>query len=407
MKGFFTKQEVTNTSRSSSKPLSCVSCKLYRGKRNPKIKPYGNFKKHIMIIGDVPGSAEDRTGIPFSSGYGRRLKSELEKLGIDLKEDCVSLYAINCAPNSDEKVDARNIACCREVFVTKAIKEYVPEVIILLGTFAVQSFLGHRWKKDLGGIARWRGWTIPDRDYKAWVCPIFDPKYVITMEDDAVMTVWRQDLKRAISKVGKKLPRYKAPKIHYITDLSVLDKIPQGLVSFDYEATGLKPHAKGHRIVCASVTINKDEVYVFPIPKKRSERAPLIRLLKSSSHDKVAANMRYEDTWTKVRLGREAVVINWGFDIILAAHLLDNRPGIVGLKFQTYVLLGICDYDSEVSDYLKSDSDNANDLNKIDKLIEKPDGMKTLMRYCGLDSIYTLRIALLQIEELGYNWLPF
>ena len=60
----------------------------------------------------------------------------------------------------------------------KIIEKYKPKVIILLGGSSLLSMIGYRWKKDLGGITKWRGWTIPDRDFKAWICPTFHPSYV-------------------------------------------------------------------------------------------------------------------------------------------------------------------------------------------------------------------------------------
>ena len=151
----------------------------------------------------------------------------------------------------------------------KAITEYKPEKIILLGKAALTSFLGHRWKKSLGGITKWRGWTIPDQDYGAWVCPTFHPSYVLRMDAREVSVIWEQDLGRAFTHGNLFLfPEYKHPEIHYI-DIEELPVVDYGEAAFDYETTGLKPHAKGHRIKCASVAFNENEVYVFMMPKKK------------------------------------------------------------------------------------------------------------------------------------------
>jgi hypothetical protein len=57
-----------------------------------------------------------------------------------------------------------------------------------------------------------------------------------------------------------------------------------------------------------------------------------------------------------------------------------------------------------VDSYLgSSDSEGANTKNKILELLDKPGGKEALCKYCGLDSIYELRLANIQ----RMNLLPF
>jgi hypothetical protein len=90
--------------------------------------------------------------------------------------------------------------------VIQAIWDFKPKVVVLFGSLPLQSVIGHRWRKELGGIQKWRGWTIPDQDFQCWVCPVFSPEYVersfgefdkITAEN----TVWVNDLKQIINLV--------------------------------------------------------------------------------------------------------------------------------------------------------------------------------------------------------------
>ena len=64
----------------------------------------------------------------------------------------------------------------------------------------VYSVIGHRWKKDLGTLTKWRGWTIPDQELQAWICPVFDIEFVMDGEG-AEETIWRNDLKQIINLV--------------------------------------------------------------------------------------------------------------------------------------------------------------------------------------------------------------
>ncbi len=111
----------------------------------------------------------------------------------------------------------------------------------------------------------------------------------------------------------------------------------EGLAAFDYETTGLKPHARGHRIKCASVAFSPDVVYAFMMPGKKKDREPLIRFLRNRHIKKIASNIKFEEQWSNVRLGTE--VKGWHWDTMLNAHVFDNRPGhITSIKFQAYVL---------------------------------------------------------------------
>jgi hypothetical protein len=196
---------------------------------------------------------------------------------------------------------------------------------------------------------------------------------------------------------------YKEPVIEIIQDLSVLNSITSGRVAFDFETDGLKPHAIGHRIICCAVADTVDHVWVFMIPQTRAERQPLVKLLANPNVGKCAHNMKFEQSWSVVRLNQP--VENWLWDSMLAAHILDNRTGVTNLKFQAYVNFGIIDYASEIAPYLAGDDTNANSFNTVSKLIATIDGQHKLLTYCGYDAIYEKRLAEQQMELIGV--LPF
>ena len=401
MKGFFSKEEVKSSPTSGNRKSSCFSCGLLGGSKNPAMKPYGNFKKEIMLVGDFPGLKEDFRNKPWQGKDGRLLQITLRNLGIDLFEDCVSLYAVNCLPDNN-KPTGKQIECCRDVKVIKAVLKYKPKILILLGDTALLSFIGHRWNKSLGGMVKWRGWTIPDQDFNTWVCPTFSPSYVTYMGLNEVEVTWKRDLKRALSL--KKLPTYNEPNIQYIKDLTVLDSIESGMAAFDYENTGLKPYFKGHRIVCVSIAYDRDNVFVFMLPDRKSERAPFIRFLANRKIKKIASNMKYEHQWSGHILKTD--VKGWFHDTMLTAHNLDNRRGISGLKFQAFVKMGVTAYSDDVDNYItksREKGNRSNAKNMIFELVEQPGGAKDLMKYCALDSIYEYRLTEIQLEEIN-NW---
>jgi uracil-DNA glycosylase len=392
--GFFSKKETESVSRPDGKTYSCISCGLFKDCKSPKMQPFGNFKKKILNIGEAPGEWEDKNGRPWQGRAGKLLQRSYEKLGIDLFEDCLNINAVHCRPMDKDGEDRTptnlEIESCRRTTL-QIIKDYKPNVIILFGFIPIYSIIGHRWKKDLGSINKWRGFTIPDQDFMSWVCPTFHPSYIEKAKDGPEEAVWLGDLKQIVDKIDKPVPIYQEPNIEIIEDLSVLDHIMAGPIAFDYETTGLKPHGEGHRIVSCAIADSADHAYSFLMPNTRQGREPLVRLLNNEYIEKWAHNMKFEDEWTTVRL--KTNVVWWDWDSMLAAHVLDNRDGVTSLKFQSYVQFGIVDYASEISPYLSADKKNANSINTIFKLLETPAGVKKLLTYGGYDAINEYRLC--------------
>lgn len=406
-KGFFTKKETESISRPDGRPRTCISCGIYRTSKNPKMKPYGNFKKGIMNIGNCPELVDDQSGKPFQGADGRSIKNVYRSMGIDLFEDCVNLNAVNCFAADKEgrkrEPTPNEVETCRKSILSY-IKQFKPRIIVLFGESALLSVIGHRWKEDATNIDKWRGFCIPDQEYQAWLIPVFHPAFVRQRNKPEIDIVWEQDLLAVRDKLKEMFPVAVEPVIEIVDDFTAFDDIVHGVIAFDYETTGLKPHAAGHRIICVSVADTENHVWVGRMPESKSGKQPFKRLLQSNGICKMAHNMKFEDTWTNVILGFP--VNHWWWDSMQAAHVLDNREGITGLKFQTYVNFGISDYSTEVSPYLKAKDDkNANSINQIEELIALPGGLEKLLHYCGLDSIYEFRLA--RKQQSIMNYLPF
>lgn len=414
MTGFFSDKEIKSTPRTSGRSYSCASCGMYKNVRSPRMKPYGNFGRRILTVGEGPGEVEDARGKQWQGKTGSRLQRELKRLGVNLFEDCLSVNAVNCRPIGPKGNRAPNsfeISCCREQVVSPTVESQQPHVIMLFGASAVESIIGQSWRRDLGPISKWRGWTIPDQSLKAWVCPTFHPSYIDREEHrDEVLTVWRRDLERALSTVDREVPSYSdRPDSVVILEgddeiVPVLERIIRGeegtLCAFDYETTGLKPQAEGHGIVCTSVATQR-QPYAFMGPRSEAVKKAWKRFLRTNRIYKSAHNIKFEDIWSKVIL--DADVNNWIWDSMLAAHILDNRPGITSLKFQTYVNFGIAGYDDAIGPYLKGkDPKNANSINKIDEGLKRL-GEREILTYCGLDSMFCRLLAVKQMSLLKTN----
>lgn len=405
MAGFFTKKEVESKSRPKGKSYSCVTCKLMHECSTPKMEVVGSFKKKILIITDFPSELDDQRGQLLIGREGRIISKALAEFDIDLFEDCAIIAAVNCFPNEVEPSKFQ-VDCCRKEVVGKVISSLNPKLIIPLGDLAIYSIIGNRWKKDFDNIYKWRGWNIPDQDLKCWVCPTFHMNQVDHIPD--MELIFKKDLEQALQCLEKSFPVFKEPKIHYlksIDDLYETISCYQEIV-IDYETTGIKPYDEGHKIVCASIAISENEVYVFMMPTDPNEQLPFVRILKDKNIKKLGQNIKFEDTWSKIYLN--TTIRGWEFDAMLASHVLDNRQSITGLKFQTFVQLGIADYDSEIAPYLKSDDpDNSNAFNKIMECVKNKELRQKLLKYCAYDSINEYRIINIQRNLMDDADLPF
>jgi hypothetical protein len=297
-----------------------------------------------------------------------------------------------------------HVECCRPN-VFNVIKKMKPQLILALGITAVESLISHRFKKGIDGMGKWRGWKIPDRDLNCWVAPMFHPMYVQDQSEKnpSIETVFHRDLKAALRLMNKPLPVYKQEShcIEIISGKQVYSYLKQLNKSqlcdfaFDYETTGLKPHANGHKIVSCAISEGEHISKAFLMPEDERTLNQFRLLISNPNVPKIAQNMKFEDIWTAVRVG--VPVQGWCWDTMLVSHMLDNRKGITGLKFQAYVRFGIVDYDSEVSGYLKGiEESNANGFNRI---LEAP--IKPLLYYNAMDSLLEYRLYQLQKRELG------
>lgn len=411
MKGFFAKTEIQSIIQTNRK-LTCFACKLYKGGINtPKMQPTGNFRKKILNIGDYTTGADDASGKHFQ-GKDNILKTVYAKYGINLEEDCLNVNSVMCNAYDKETGKTRvptekEIDCCR-INILKVIEQYKPELIVVFGKTALTSVIGHLWGNDIGGIDKWRGFVIPDQKLKCWIAPVYAPSYVkvLSLNKPEVQKIWEDDLQWALRHLTMMFPIPIEPKITVLKSLEKLRTIPgNAITAFDYETTGLKPHAPGHRIVCVSIAISENEVYVFEMPKTKEKRAPFIEYLKNPGIKKMAHNIKYEETWSWIIL--KTRVKNWFWDSMQAAHILDNRTGVTGLKFQTYIHFGISGYDDEVKKWLQAvDQKNANSLNKIIDFMKTLHGKNAVLTYCAYDSIYEYRLALMQQKVID-NILPF
>jgi len=372
------------------------------------MKPVGNFKKGILNIGESPEMVDDEVGKPFQGKNGRILKRMFHMLGIDLFEDCLNVNAVNCLTIGEEGIDSAptkyHVSCCRKS-IDRLIHKYKPKVVILHGSAAVESIFGTRWHgKEIKSVNMWRGHTIPDRVYGAWVCPTFSLSQIATTDRKEMHIIWKQDLKNAVGMLDVPFPDYgdeedcceiRMDEEQYLQEL--LDNRPEYL-AYDIETTGLKPYDTSiHRIVCISFCGDMEHSVCIPMPSTKKGLKLLRKVLTHPDIGKMAHNMKMEDTWMNVIAGIQTYP--WVFDTMQATHVLDNRPNICRLKVQGFLNFGLIGYEDEIQPYLTSKDSNT--PNRIFECWESVTLREQLMVYCAIDSLITYRLAMIQMKKMG------
>lgn len=405
MSGFFKIHEIAGSD--PDKVYGCGPCDLYRTCIHPRMKPHGEGRKGIMIIAEAPGEKEDQRGVPLVGDCGLLVRKLLKRNGVDLDLDCVKTNAVACRPEDNRTPTIKEIACCRPR-VWDTIQFVKPKVLFLFGESAVNSFLSHRMKKEVGNITRWVGRAIPDQETGIWVVPTYHPSFILRNPQNPVVEMdFERDLKFGIQLLNKPFPDYgkEESKIKVLTKkidiidllVDIMDRKPEYL-SIDYETSGIKPHAPGHFIECASLAESGDEGYAFPFYPDIKKY--WVKILRDKQIGKMAHNMKFEDTWSYHILGTRTS--NWVWDSMIAAHVLDNRGRVCGLKFQSYINFGLIDYDSHLSKYLEAGGGrkaSANDFNRVRKA-----NRIQLLTYCGMDSMLEHRLAMIQMEAIEEGW---
>ena len=383
----------------------CSKCNLHRRCLSPWMGVSGEGEYRILVVGEAPGADEDKAGEPFVGKAGRYLRRVFGELGVDLN-DCLITNAIRCRPPRNV-MDARCLEYCRP-HLQRTIDEVKPNVILTLGEYAFHQTLPDSYLRLGGGMTKWRGWTIPSSEVGCWVCPTFHPSYILRENEDPVLSrLFREDVEAALvlradtGDVTFAMWQYPSLEdlrkgIEIILDrkeaLSRLADLAdaEGILSFDYETTGLKPEHPDQRIWSCAFSLNGEGTWACLIDETMHEA--LGRVLFSKRLGKVASNLKFEERWTRAVLGKG--VCNWVWDTMLAAHCLDNRRMISSLKFQAFVRLGIGVYDDDIRPYLVPPSGGMR--NRIEHA-----PIKSLLLYNGLDALLTYRVMEHQKREMG------
>lgn len=135
----------------------------------------GNPQAKLMIIGEAPGTEEDRLGKPFVGKSGKLLDQILEAVDFDPQEDVFITNAVFRLPPGVGGKPLRKPTPDEIEFYKPYLLEIIrlidPAIMLLSGNVATQSLLGQT------GITKLRGQWF-DWNGKATM-PIFHPAYLL------------------------------------------------------------------------------------------------------------------------------------------------------------------------------------------------------------------------------------
>lgn len=123
---------------------SCQACSLGQG-RTQAVFGVGHEQARWMIVGEAPGDQEDRQGQPFVGREGQLLDRMLAAVDLTRGEaspdrQVFIANVLKCRPPPSRNPLPQEVSQC-EPFLLRQMALVQPDIIVVMGRFAVQSLL--------------------------------------------------------------------------------------------------------------------------------------------------------------------------------------------------------------------------------------------------------------------------
>lgn len=392
MKGFFDPNDLfmDNTD------YLCHKCGLDKKCKSPRMPTTGNGELKTLITAEAPGEEEDRRNEQLVGDVGVFFRKKLRERQYDLDKHFWKMNALSCRPPNNREPTKKELTFCFPN-VMKSIHDLKPKFVWLMGKAAIESYFMGRFSTLTPG--RWRGLCVPDFERGVWVICTYHPSFALrNQENPLIISQYDRDLDFALECIKTKgdLQKIKHPDLSKDVKTSVdfdevcdkledLIKHPPKYLYFDYETTGLKPFRKGHKIHAVSFcTSCAKGSFAFPLQRvwtslQQRQIEKRWRKVLTNKSKKIAHNISFEDVWSRTIL--ETTPVNWYWDTMIVAHILDNRPKYSSLKFQSFIQFGATNYDKDIHPFLQEYNNTG--FNRIHLA-----PLSKLLEYCGADSLY-------------------
>jgi uracil-DNA glycosylase family 4 len=117
---------------------ACTRCGLHRSRRQT-VFGVGNQNADWMIIGEAPGSDEDRVGEPFVGKAGKLLNEMLRAVGL-AREDVYIANILKCRPPNNRDPESVEVEACSD-YLSRQVELISPRLILAVGRIAAQNLL--------------------------------------------------------------------------------------------------------------------------------------------------------------------------------------------------------------------------------------------------------------------------
>ena len=161
---------------------SCQACPLWAN-ATQTVFGAGDPHARVMLVGEQPGDAEDKKGLPFVGPAGRLLDEALEEAGIDRSTAYVTnaVKHFKWEPRGKRRIhqppNAREIEACSP-WLNAELAVVKPRVLVALGATASQALLGRSFR-----VSRERGRLLRETDFAPIVMATVHPSSVLRSRD--------------------------------------------------------------------------------------------------------------------------------------------------------------------------------------------------------------------------------
>lgn len=421
MSFFFDDASTTNGRKKSkeipintAKLLQCTVCPLKKaGAYNPDMPAWGSQNPLVYFMGEAPGEMEDRENRPFIGPSGEVLAACIP----DAFKDKYRLNnTVRSRPPANRTPTALEQACCRASII-KDIKQTQPNIIVALGTTALNWLFEDEKLDRSAEIAKWRGRFFPVNldGYVCWGYCVYHPSYILRNRRTSKQGVeyksehdrlFEADLKRVFDNVSQPKPTYVFPTT-YMTGIMYseglksnreLDKVLSWIdkanslpmTAFDYETNDLRPYKPDSRIL--TLAIGTDQWCVaFPVAYKNAWAPQQKEILDqailgylTNGKPKIAHSTKFELEWSAFFYGQDILKQNDWQDTQGIAYILDERRGTHNLDILIRTYFGF---------WLKS-------ISNLDRTRMESYSLEKILPYNALDSKWTFALYKVLLQAL-------
>lgn len=138
---------------------TCQRCELSQTRQNT-VFGVGNTQADLVIIGEAPGAAEDKEGVPFVGRAGQLLDEMLLSIGL-ARESVFITNILKCHPPSNRDPHEQEVTTCIS-YLEQQLATLQPKAILVVGRIAAHYLLetqepmanlrGKQWRLSQMGI---------------------------------------------------------------------------------------------------------------------------------------------------------------------------------------------------------------------------------------------------------------